>query len=85
MDFSLKQFVKILTEFRYSDAITAPCTVTQSSQEVKLATSRKSKNVSKAPAALKVKQTLTPPTQNEDTCNSDDFSSFYQASSVDSK
>lgn len=74
----------MLTESRHNDA--TPCTVvTQPSQAAKVTTGRKSKNVAKAPASTKAKQKLTPPTQNEDTCNSDDFSSFYQASSADSK
>jgi hypothetical protein len=43
------------------------------------------KNISKPTTSSKVSRGLTLRTDNEDTCNSDDFSSFYQANNNDCK
>lgn len=73
--------------FRYSEAVQVPCTMVRPPAEeiAKLAVApvRKEKNVAKPSA--KVNPNLTLRTENEDTCNSDDFSSFYQANRSDSK
>lgn len=64
-----------------------PCTVTQdvSPKPLPLTAGKKVKNINKAPMTSKVNQNLTLRTENEDTCNSDDFSSYYQANSNDCK
>ena len=65
--------------FRYSDVIQAPpCTVTQEVKKVNptpIAAGKKAKSVAK-PSTSKINKSFT---ENEDTCNSDDFSSYYQA------
>lgn len=89
MDFSFLKQIRQTVNCRYSDAITPSTVVTQTvhggKSPAEATAGRKSKNVAKAQTSTKIKPTLVPPTQNEDTCNSDDFSSFYQASNTDNK
>lgn len=67
--------------FRYSDVIQPTCTVTQEVRKaMPIAAGKKVKSVSKPTSSQ-----LCLRTENEDTCNSDDFSSFYQANSGDCK
>lgn len=71
---------------RQSEVIHPPtCTVTQLTKPATLAAGKKVKNVNKTSTSTKVDQHSTLRTENEDTCNSDDFSSFYQTSSDDCK
>lgn len=49
------------------------------------ATGEKVKNATKPSKTTKVNQNMTLPTENEDTCNSEDFSSFYKANGSGSK
>lgn len=72
---------------RYSDAVQAPSTVvTHTMQEVKpTVTDKKVKNIAKPSTTLKVGENLTLRTENEDTCNSEDFTTFYQSNSSDCK
>lgn len=80
---------KPLTKFRYSEATQTTRTVTQPVQDLKKPTSigagKKVKNVAKPSTSIKVNQHLTLRTESEDTCNSDDFSSFYQSNGTDCK
>lgn len=85
----INKFRRCFDEFRSSDVVPTPSTTVAMTpaEDVKQPTpsGRKVKGVMKPSVPMKVNQNQTLRTENEDTCNSDDFSSFYQASSSDSR
>ncbi|CRK97848.1 CLUMA_CG011224, isoform A [Clunio marinus] len=69
-----------LSALRYSEVIQSPSTVTQPVQEkskAKRVVTMSSNNSSRSSLAARLNQSFSLRTEHEDTCNSDDFSSYY--------